>query len=385
MISRFRAFVRDRQRGGVNLVKGEMPVYIRLADSTIKRFPDLSDKWDHEYGVVLKGMEDLWKLTNNNKYFGYIKNSISPNISEDGEIKGYVLDTYEVDNINIGRVLFSLYHETGEERYKKAAYKLRSQFDTHPRTSFGNFLHKKAFKDIIFIDSVYMGLTFYAQFGKEFGDEEALDDAANQIINAANFNQNKETGLLVQGYNETKTEFWADPETGLSSSYWGRGLGWYSVGLLEVIEYLPELHPKRARLIEIFQSLMKGVVDVQDETGVWWQVLDKGHLEGNYLEASASSMFTYSLAKGVRLGFLDESYKDKALKAYDGLVEQFIEEDPDGEVHLVGTCKSGGLGVKDYRDGSFESYVCEETGVDDHKGVGAFLMAAVQVELLKGS
>jgi unsaturated rhamnogalacturonyl hydrolase len=130
---------------------------------------------------------------------------------------------------------------------------------------------------------------------------------------------------------------------------------------------------------------MKGVVDVQDETGVWWQVLDKGHLEGNYLEASVSSMFTYSLAKGVRLGFLDESYKDKALKAYDGLVEQFIEEDPDGEVHLVGTCKSGGLGVKDYRDGSFESYVCEETGVDDHKGVGAFLMAAVQVELLKGS
>jgi unsaturated rhamnogalacturonyl hydrolase len=190
---------------------------------------------------------------------------------------------------------------------------------------------------------------------------------------------------LVQGYNETKTEFWADPETGLSRSYWGRGLGWYSVGLIEVIEYLPELHPKRARLIEIFQSLMKGVVDVQDETGVWWQVLDKGHLEGNYLEASASSMFTYSLAKGVRLGFLDESYKDKALKAYDGLVEQFIEEDPDGEVHLVGTCKSGGLGVKDYRDGSFESYVCEETGVDDHKGVGAFLMAAVQVELLKGS
>ena len=199
-----------------------------------------------------------------------------------------------MDNINTGRVLFS-YTMKLEKRYKKAAYKLRSQFDTHQEHPLGTS-YKKAFKDIIFIDSVY-GPDFYAQFGKEFGDEEALDDAANQIINAANFNQNKETGLLVQGYNETKTEFWADPETGLSSSYWGRGLGWYSVGLLEVIEYLPELHPKRARLIEIFQSLMKGVVDVQDETGVWWQVLDKGHLEGNYLEVSASSMFTYSLAK----------------------------------------------------------------------------------------
>lgn len=358
------------------------PMYIRLADSTLKRFPDLSDKWDHEYGVVLKGIEDVWKLTEDNKYYDFIKRSIEPNISENGDIKGYVLETYEVDNINTGRVLFNLYKTTKDEKYKKAIELLRSQFDTHPRTTFGNFLHKKHLENIIFIDSVYMGLAFLGQYGHEFNSPKDLDDVVNQIIAAADFNQDKETGLLVQGYNETKKEFWADPETGLSKSFWGRGLGWYSVGLVETLEILPEDHPKRDRLIEIFQSLMEGVAKVQDKTGVWWQVVDKGHLDGNYLEASASCMFTYSFAKGIRLGYLDSKYKDVANKAYNGLIEQFIEVDESGEVHLNGTCKSGGLGGKDYRNGSFESYACEPTGKNDHKGVGTFLMAGVQIELL---
>lgn len=358
------------------------PMYIRLADSTLKRFPSLSDKWDHEYGVVLKGIEDVWKLTKDEKYFNYIKNSIEPNIGDDGEIKGYVLESYEVDNINTGRVLFNLYKETADEKYKKAAYLLRSQYDTHPRTSFGNFLHKKHLENIIFIDSVYMGLAFLAQFGNEFNRPEDLDDVVNQIISAAEFNQNKDSGLLVQGYNETKSEFWADPETGLSRSYWGRGLGWYSVGLVETLEYLPDDHPNKGKLLEIFRNLMAGVANVQDATGVWWQVVDKGDLEGNYLEASASCMFTYSFAKGVRLGYLDHKYKEVANKAYEGLINQFIEVDENGEVHLNGTCKSGGLGGKDYRDGSFNSYACEATAKDDHKGVGTFLMAGVQIELL---
>ena len=356
-------------------------VYLKLADSTFKRFPNLSDKWDHEYAVTLKAMEDIWMLTNDQKYFDYIEASIDPIVEDDGQIKGgYSLEAYELDNINTGRVLFSLYNKTKDEKYKKAAELLKSQLDTHPRTSFGNHLHKKDIKDIIFIDSIYMGVIFLAQYGKEFDDSEALDDAINQIINVAQLNQDKETGLLYQGYNETKTEVWADKETGLSSSFWARGIGWYSVALIEMIEYLPEDHPKKDQLVEIFKNLMKGVVDVQDETGVWWQVLDQKDREGNYLEASASGMFTYSLAKGTRLGYID--YKDNAIKGYNGLIEQFIREGSDGETHLIGTCISGGLGGKDYRDGSFESYAVEETGVDDQKGVGTFLMSGVQIELL---
>lgn len=359
-----------------------LPIYIRLADSTLRRYKDLSDKWDHEYGVVLKGIEDLWHLTGDKEYFNFIKNSIEPNISEDGDIKGYDLEAYDLDMINTGRLLFNLYDETKEEKYKKAIHLLRSQFNTHPRTSFGNLLHKKQFEEIIFIDSCYMGYVFYAQFGKHFNDIEALDDVANQIIKVAELNQNRETGLLVQGYDGKRTEMWADPDTGLSQSIWGRGLGWYSVGLIELLDYLPKDYPKREELIKIFQDLMTGVVNCQDSTGVWWQVVDKGNTKENYLEASASSMFTYSLAKGVRLGYLDDRFKEAAQKAYKGLIEEFIEIDDNGEVHLKDTCKSGGLGVKDYRDGSFNSYTCEEKAIDDHKGVGTFLMASVQIELL---
>lgn len=360
-----------------------LPLYIQLANSTMERFPDLSDKWDHEYGVVLKGIEEVWKLTRDKKYFKYIEKSISPNISDNGDIKGYVMETYEMDNINSGRLLFELYKETGEERYKKAAYLLRSQFNTHPKSSVGVFLHKKILEEINFIDSCYMGLVYLVQFANEFGDKEIKDDVVNQLLTMASLNQNKETGLLVQGYNHTKEEFWADPVTGLSKSYWGRGLGWYSVAVVETLELLDENHPQKENLTNVFKNLMKGVVNVQDkQTGVWYQVVDKGDQESNYLEASASSMFTYSLAKGTRLGYLESNYNEYANKAYNGLKNEFIKVEEDGVVNLIGTCKSAGLGGLKHKDGSYQYYTSEAVADNDHKGVGTFLMAGVQIELL---
>lgn len=360
-----------------------LPMYIRLANSTMNRLPDLSNKWDHEYGVLLKGIEEVWKVTKDKTYFDYIQKSIGPNILENGNIKGYLLETYEMDNINSGRLLFELYKETKEERYKKAAYLLRSQFDTHPKSSVGVFLHKKDLKEINFIDSCYMGSVYLIQFAKEFNDSKIQDDVVAQLITMAELNQNKETGLLVQGYNHTKKEFWADPVTGLSGSFWGRGLGWYSVAIIETLELLPDNHPIKNKLVEIFTKLMAGVVKFQDEkAGVWYQVVDKGEQNGNYLEASASSMFTYSLAKGIRLGYLNDNYKDCVNKAYNGLKEQFVKIDNDGTISIVRTCKSAGLGGPSHRDGSFKYYTSEVVADNDHKGVGTFLMASVQVELL---
>lgn len=359
-----------------------LPIYTQLANSTLKRYPLLSDKWDHEYGVILKGMEEIWKLTKDKRYFEYIQNSIGPNIDEDGNIKGYTLETYEMDNINSGRLLFELYKETKDEKYKKAAYLLRSQFNTHPKSSVGVFVHAKALDEINFIDSCYMGLVYLVQFGKEFGDSEIQDDVVEQLITMAGLNQDKDSGLLLQGYNHTKKEIWADPVTGLSASFWGRGLGWYSVAMVETLELLPQDHPRKAKLIEIFTELMAGVVKVQDsQSGVWYQVVDQGDREGNYLEASASSMFTYSLAKGTRLGYLDDSYKVDITKAYNGLQSQFVKKDDNGDVSLVGTCKSAGLGGFSYRDGSFESYISEAIADNDYKGIGTFLMASIQAEL----
>lgn len=360
-----------------------LPMYRQLADLTLKMYPVLSDKWNHEYGVILKGIEGVWKLTGDEKYLKYIENSISPNICQDGTIKGYVKETYEVDNINSGRLLFELYKQTGDEKYKKAAYILREQFETHPKSSVGVFLHSKAQKEINFIDSCYMGFVYLIQFASEFGDDRIQDDVIEQLITMAKLNQDPISGLLVQGCNYTKTEVWANPITGLSSSFWGRGLGWYSVAIAETLEMLPDNHPRKKQLQEIFTKLMAGVVSVQDEeTGVWHQVVDMGHLDGNYLETSASSMFTYSMAKGVRLGYLDSSYREHVEKAYNGLENEFIKTGVNNSMTLVGTCKSAGLGGMIHKDGSFRYYTSEVQADNDYKGIGTFLMASVEVELL---
>ncbi|HHX63193.1 MAG TPA: glycosyl hydrolase family 88 [Epulopiscium sp.] len=361
----------------------DLPTYRLVADLALKIYPVLSDQWNHEYGVILKGIEDVWKLTGDDKYFRYIENSISPNINEDGTINGYIKDTYEVDNINSGRLLFELYKQSKDEKYKKAAYLLRSQFDTHPKSSVGVFLHSKAQEEINFIDSCYMGFVYLIQFGREFGDNKIQDDIVEQLITMAKLNQDPVSGLLVQGCNHTRKENWANPITGLSSSFWGRGLGWYAVSLIETLEMLPKNHPGKERLTQIFTQLMAGVVNVQDKkTGVWYQVVDKGHLEGNYLEASASCMFTYSLAKGTRLGYLDSSYKDYTVKAYNGLETQFIKIDDHDEVSMVGTCKSAGLGGQIHKDGTFKYYTSEPVADNDYKGIGTFLMASIEIERL---
>lgn len=358
----------------------DLPMYIQLADAALKIYPVLSDQWNHEYGVVLKGIEEVWKLTGDQKYLDYIKNSISPNINQDGSIKGYKKEIYEVDNINSGRLLFELYKQTKDDKYKKAADHLRDQFNTHPKSSVGVFLHSKAQEEINFIDSCYMGFVYLIQYANVFGDDQIQDDVVDQLITMARLNQDPATGLLVQGYNHTKTEIWANPSTGLSSSFWGRGLGWYSVALAETLEMLPENHPRKNTLTQIFRKLMAGVVDVQDkETGVWYQVVDKGSQEGNYLEASASCMFTYSLAKGTRLGYLNPAYKAHVMKAYNGLEAQFIKTDDKGAISLVGTCKSAGLGGMIHKDGTFKYYTSEPVADNDYKGVGTFLMAGAEV------
>ncbi len=360
-----------------------LPMYIQLADSALEMYPTLSDQWNHEYGVILKGIEGVWKQTGDEKYKRYIENSISPNINQDGSIRGYEKESYEVDNINSGRLLFDLYKQTGNEKYKKAAYTLRDQFNSQPKSSTGVFLHSKAQEEINFIDSCYMGFVYLIEFASEFGDDEIQDDVVEQLITMAKLNQDPITGLLVQGYNHTKAEVWANPITGLSSSFWGRGLGWYAVALAETLEMLPENHRHREELTDIFTKLMAGVVGVQDEkTGVWYQVLDKGHLEGNYLEASASCMFTYSMAKGTRLGYLEPTYKDHVLKAYNGLESQFIRTSSNGSTALVGTCKSAGLGGMIHKDGTFKYYTSEPMADNDYKGIGTFLMAGVEVGLL---
>jgi unsaturated rhamnogalacturonyl hydrolase len=153
------------------------------------------------------------------------------------------------------------------------------------------------------------------------------------------------------------------------------------MALVDVLEVLPAAHPDRPRLLAMLRDVADAVARVQDPaTGLWYQVLDQGSRAGNYLEASASSMFVYALAKGARRGWLEARYAAVARRGFDGLVANLVTVDSTGLVSLHGVCQVAGLGGPQQRSGTFEYYVGEPVVSDDYKGVGAFILAALEVE-----
>lgn len=352
---------------------------IRMAESVvIRNSPDYSE-WDYVTGTVLRGFEELWLITGERKYFNFIQKSVDSSVLEDGSIEGYKLSDYNIDEINEGRMLLFLYNETGSEKYKKAAELLRSQLKNHPRTSEGGFWHKKKYPYQMWLDGLYMGAPFYAEYAKVFYEPESFDDVVLQFVLVEKHMRNPETGLLYHGWDEKKEQEWADPETGVSACFWGRAVGWYAMALVDVLDYIPVDHPGRPELISILNRLAKAIRKSQDEeTGVWWQILDQPGREGNYLEASASNMFVYALAKGVRKGYIEPIFRDTANSAYWGILRQFITENPDGTVDLNQICRTAGLGFG--RDGSYNYYVFEENKVtNDGKGIGPFIAASIEI------
>jgi unsaturated rhamnogalacturonyl hydrolase len=278
-------------------------------------------------------------------------------------------------------MLFSLYETSGDERYRKAAYLLREQLRTHPRTNAGGFWHKKIYPHQMWLDGIYMASPFYAEFANQFGEPEAFDDVVHQIILMEAHARDPNTGLLYHAWDESRSQKWADPETGCSPNFWGRAMGWYAMAIPDVLDRLPLDHPQRQRLITIFRATLDAAVRVQDQaSGVWYQVLDQGGRSGNYLEASASCMFVYALAKGVRKGYLGEEYLAAARRGFDGILREFVTVDDQGLVNLNDICAVAGLGGKPYRDGSYEYYVGEKLISNEYKGVGPFIMASLEME-----
>lgn len=354
---------------------------IRMAESVIVRHPDNYYKWDYVTGTVLRGFEELWLLTGERKYFEYIQKCVDFSVNPDGSIDDYDLDDYNLDEINQGRMLLFLFKETQDPKYKKAADLLYKQLKEQPRTSEGGFWHKKKYPYQMWLDGLYMSSPFYAEYAKLFDKPEIYDDVVQQFILAETHTRDSDTGLLYHGWDEKKQQEWADPETGQSSQFWGRAMGWYAMALVDVLEYLPGNHPEREKLLEIFHRLAKAVKKTQDkESGVWWQIMDRKASQGNYLEASASCMFTYALAKGVRKGYLDESYRPVAEFAYRGIIDNFVSVNQKGTLNLNRICRSAGLGYG--RDGSYSYYINEEIVKNDGKGVGPFITASVEMHKL---
>ncbi|MGB4770032.1 MAG: glycoside hydrolase family 88 protein [Chitinophagaceae bacterium] len=340
-------------------------------------------KWSYDLGVILKGFEGIWNNTGDVRYFQYIQKQIDFYVDSTGSIKAYKPDEYNIDYINNGKLLLTLYRVTLKEKYLKAAKKLREQLKTHPRTNEGGFWHKKIYPNQMWLDGLYMGTPFYAEYAMLSKDEAAFDDIANQFIWMESHARDAKTGLLYHAWDESKTQQWANKETGRSPLVWARAMGWYGSALVDVLDYFPETHPKRKSLIDILNRYVDAVAQFQNaQSGLWYDVLnyDGPDKEKNYEEASASCQFVYTIAKAVRKGYVPAQKMTVAKKGYDGIVKKFIRKDG-AMAHLQGTVKVSGLGGSPYRDGSFTYYMSEPVIEDDPKGLGAFLLASSEMEL----
>lgn len=361
-----------------------MDYAVQMAESVMTRHSERYYGWSYVTGVMMKAFESIWRQTGDDRYYQYIVQTVDTVIAEDGTIAGYDIEEFNIDQINEGRALLFLYQQTKEDKYKKAAQVLRKQLSLHPRTSEGGFWHKKRYPHQMWLDGLYMGSPFYAEYGVLFGEPKSIDDVVKQFVLMEKHARDSDTGLLFHGWDEKKVQEWADPETGLSQCFWGRATGWYAMAVVDALEYVPIDHPGRQDLIGILQRLAEAVLKVQDKTaGVWWQVLDKPGAADNYLEASASCMFIYALAKGIRRGYLDKTILNAVAKAYRGVLDTFITANADGTLDLNSICRTAGLGYG--RDGSYDYYVHQEEVVsNDGKGVGPFIMASLEMSLLEG-
>jgi unsaturated rhamnogalacturonyl hydrolase len=342
-------------------------------------------KWNYDQGVVWKGIEGLWYKTGDARYFRYIQNSIDRLITGDGDILTYKIEEDNLDNILCGRILLMLYKVTGLNKYYKAAALLRQQLRDQPRTHEGSFWHKKRYPWQVWLDGLYMAQPFYAEWAAAFHEDSAFDDIARQFAAIERHARDPHTGLLYHGWDESRQEKWADKSSGHSPNFWGRAMGWYGMALVDALDYFPAHHPGRDTLANILRRYAAAIRKVQDPAnGLWWDLLDKPGMPGNYTEASAACMFVYTLAKGVRKGFLPPEYLESAKKGYAAILGKLVTVGPDGRIGLDGTVGVSGLGGDPYRDGSYGYYTGEKTVRNDPKGLGAFLLAANEMELLPG-
>ncbi len=358
----------------------------KMADSEIKHFSepwsvDFNPKpvWNYTQGLIADAMIQVWKVTGNLSYYNYAKAYADKMIDSTGIISGYKSEEYNIDCVNSGKFLFDLYEKTRDQRYLKAINHMRDQLRTQPRTSEGGFWHKQRYPNQMWLDGLYMGAPFLAKYASETNDLLIFDDVIRQFVTIHKHTYNAKAGLNYHGWDESKKQKWADPVTGCSPNFWGRAMGWYAMALVDVLDYIPSDHPGRIKIIEILNQVVSGIKSCQDiKTGLWFQVLDQGSRKGNYLEATASSMFTYALLKATRKEYISKDYHSVAVKAYSGLLNNFIQNNSDGTISLTKCCAVAGLGGTPYRDGTFEYYIKELVRSDDPKGVGPFIMASLE-------
>ncbi|KAI5926460.1 cell wall glycosyl hydrolase YteR [Camillea tinctor] len=353
-----------------------------LADSYIQRGVDTN--FHYATGVLYDGIAAAYELTKNESYADWYKSQIDAIVQDDGTIVNWKYDYYSLDDYRMGNNYLWWYERTGDAKYKGAADVVREQLNRHPRTPTGGFWHRDpTYPNQMWLDGIFMADSFYARWTRLFDSDNATawNDIVLQYDNIDARTRNTTTGLLVHGYDESKTAVWADPDTGAAPLVWDRAVGWYFMTLLEVIPVIPESHEGHSRLVEYFTTLAAALLKTQDESGGWWLIMSEPYpgADGNYIESSASAMFTYGFLKGIKLGLLAaDEYLDAAKKGYNLLTERFVKVNDDGTLNWEGTVEVGSLSS----NGTYEYYISVPLASNDFKGAGPFMLAAYEIETL---
>lgn len=373
-----------------------------LTYSEMKRVPhsyllDFSSKpkWSYVMGIEMEGMLDTYEhyKEGNNAILDYLKEYPAKMIDEKGNITGYQYEDFNLDNVRTAKFILRMHNLFPTKGTEKALKTLFKQLQNQPRTKEGVYWHKAIYANQVWLDGIFMGLPFYCNYAvqtmKPKKAEKYLNDAVDQMVKTDYRTYDEKTQLWKHAWDETHQQFWANKEDGKSKHCWARALGWYVMAMTECLDAMPENYARRQEVIDLLNKAMKSVVKYQDKkTGVWYDVLDVKS-DKNYLESTASSMFAYVLLKGYRKGYLSEEYLKAGVKAYNGILKQFIKVNADKTISLTRCCAVSGLGpgpgpyVKkpNYkRDGSFEYYMSEPIRDNDAKGVGPFIWASLEME-----
>ena len=373
-----------------------------LTYSEMKRVPhsyllDFSSKpkWSYVMGIEMEGMLDTYEhyKEGNNAILDYLKEYPAKMIDEKGNITGYKYEDFNLDNVRTAKFILRMHNLFPTKGTEKALKTLFKQLQNQPRTKEGVYWHKAIYANQVWLDGIFMGLPFYCNYAvqtmKPKKVEKYLNDAVDQMVKTDYRTYDEKTQLWKHAWDETHQQFWANKEDGKSQHCWARALGWYVMAMTECLDAMPENYARRQEVIDLLNKAMKSVVKYQDKkTGVWYDVLDVKS-DKNYLESTASSMFAYVLLKGYRKGYLSEEYLKAGVKAYNGILKQFIKVNADKTISLTRCCAVSGLGpgpgpyVKkpNYkRDGSFEYYMSEPIRDNDAKGVGPFIWASLEME-----
>ena len=364
-----------------------------VANEAMVRWPDghISPKgtptaWGFELGIVLTGMNAVWSATKDSRYLAYVQHAVDQFVQPDGTVAGYDSQAYSLNNILLGRALLTLYRTTHQEKYKLAAQRLRQQIATQPRTVSGGVWHSKATPNLMLLDDQFMLAPFYAEYAATFHEPQDLDDIVKQFTLLDQHTRDQNTGLMYHGWDESRTAPWANVSTGTSATLWARGMGWYLMSLVDTLPYVPERDPRHAVLLAMLHRAAAAVEQAQDaQSSLWYQILDRPGAKENYIESSSALMFTYAFGKSARLGYLPPRYGVAAARAWKAIQLRFVRTTATGEVEITGTVTQIALGASAADDGSYGYYLHAPVVGDDPKGVGAFLLAGSEMELLRHS